>query len=147
MLEITGDSHYTIVAIGTSQDLTGEVGVRSFDLNSIAGDATLEVGKSYTFGYRNAQHQVLEVEVSTVNGTQNVGAVPLTGFDDFSDKWSYGFANEIAIGTIFGTGGIALDTQGLDGRIYSAQLSTMIPASASVGMLSLAAVFATRRRR
>ncbi|MCA9310872.1 MAG: hypothetical protein KDA21_06680, partial [Phycisphaerales bacterium] len=133
LLEITATDQYTIVAIGSSRDLTGEVGVRSFGFDTIAGDATLEAGKSYTFGYRNAQHVAGTDGVSTVAGTQNSGAVPFTGYNDFSDPWSYAFAPALSIGTIFGAGGITLDLSGFNGRIYSAQLST-IPAPAGCAL-------------
>ncbi len=146
LLEVTGTDQYTIVAIGSSRDLTGEVGVRSYGFGTIAGDATLEAGKSYTFGYRNAQHEAGVGGVSTVAGTQNSGAVPFTGYDDFSDQWSYAFSPELSIGTVFGTGGVALDMSGFSGRIYSAQLST-IPAPAGCALLASAGFIAARRRR
>ena len=135
LLEITADNQYTIVAIGTSRNLTGQVGVLSFDFETIAGSAALQPGSNYTFGYRNAAQLADDGEVTTIAGTENVGAIPLTGFTDFSDPWSYAFAPNIEIGTVFGTGGLALDQQGLNGRIYSAELSTTIPTPTTLALL------------
>ena len=146
LLEVTGVEQYTVVAIGTSRDLSGELGALSFDFDTIAGNATLEAGKSYTFGYRNAQHEFDGNSVSTVAGTQNIGSVPFTGYGDYSDLWSYASAADLDIGTIFGNGGNPLDANGFDGRIYSAQFST-IPTPTGTAALACAAFVAVRRRR
>ena len=147
LLEVTSADQYTVVAIGTSRNLSGEVGMRSYGFDTIAGDATLEPGKTYSFGYRNAQHEVNAGVVTTVAGTQNPGAVPFTGYDDFSDQWSYATGvSSLNIGTIFGTGGAALDASGFNGRVYSAQLST-IPTPAGAALFTVAGMMAARRRR
>ena len=147
LLEITAPDQYTVAAIGTSRNTSGLAGILSFDFAAIAGDPTLNPGSNYTFGFRTAQHTADDTgAVSTVAGTENIGNVPFTGYDDFSDEWVYAFVGNLEIGTIFGTGGAAFNFQGFGGRIYSAQLST-IPTPAATATLALTALATTRRRR
>ncbi len=148
LLEITAPNQYTVVAIGTSRNLGGEAGVRTFDFAAIAGNAVTQVGKSYTFGYYNAQYIATDQGgVEDVSGTANSGAIPLSGYALTTDLWSYALNTDLAIGAIYGTGGFALDSQGFAGRIYSANLSFGVPAPAAAATLALAGLTAARRRR
>ena len=149
LLEVNAPDQYTVVAIGTSRNLSGQQGVLSFAFDTIAGDPTLQPGKNYSFGYYNGGLTADGTGGTTgVASTQNSGAIPFTGYNDFSDAWSYAFAASPTIGTIFGTGGVNFDSGGAAGRTYSANLSfAPIPAPASAALLALTGLAATRRRR
>ncbi len=148
LLEVTGSDQYTIVSIGTSRGVTGPSGVQMFDFGAIAGSAVLEAGKTYTFGfYTGALAADGTGGVSAVAGTANVGTIPFTGYNDFSDEWSYSILGGTPnVGSVYGTGGAPLDSQGFAGRIYSANLS-FIPAPASMALVGLGGLMAARRRR
>lgn len=148
VLEIIGPSSYQVVGIGTSR-LTDASGVQSFNFAAIAGTALTEVGRNYTFGYSNRAYQADgNGDVIEVAGTANRGAIPFTGYNNFSDQWSYGNTGAIQMGMVLGTGGIPLDGSGFSGRIYSANMTFgVIPAPGSLALAGMGLLAAARRRR
>lgn len=148
VLEIIGPSSYQVVGIGTSR-LTDASGVQSFNFAALAGSALTQAGRNYTFGYSNRAYQADGTGgVIEVAGTANRGAIPFTGYNDFSDQWSYANTGAIQMGMVLGTGGIPLDVSGLNGRIYSANMTFgVIPAPGSLVLAGAGLLMATRRRR
>lgn len=149
LLEVTGEGAYTVVAIGTSRQ-AGGTGVESFSFSAIAGDAQTMAGHQYTFGYQNKRYVAGETGgVMGVDGTGNTGAIPFTGYNDFSDPWSYTVQDvSLQVGLVYGSGGVALDTFGFTGRIYSANMSFgVIPTPGTAVLAGAGSLLAARRRR
>jgi len=147
LLEVTGVDSYTVVAIGTSH-LGGAVGVNSFAFDALTGSAATLVGSNYTFGYQNVRYESDGAGgVSQVASTSNAGVIPFTGYNDFSDRWSYALGADLEVGTVFGAGGVALDSLGFPGRIYSANVTfDVVPAPGSVALLAFGLIAIGRRR-
>lgn len=149
LLEVTGEGAYTVVAIGTSRQ-AGGTGVESFDFSAIAGDAQTLAGHQYTFGYQNKRYVAGETGgVMGVDGTGNTGAIPFTGYNNFSDPWSYALADvTLQVGLIYGSGGVNLDGLGFTGRIYSANMTfSAVPSPGTLVLAGAGTLLATRRRR
>lgn len=115
ILEVTGATQWTVVAIGTSR-ASGSNGVQTHPFGAIAGSATLQAGKRYTIGFTHRGYT--GTWPNLVPDAGSPGVVDFTGYNDFSDKWSYAIG-VASLGTVLGTGGLVLDGFGLGGRIYS----------------------------
>ncbi len=116
LYEVTGANQWTVVAIGTPR-ASSAAGVQTHPFDVQAGITSLAAGKQYTVGFAHRDY-TFNAGVATP-GFPYSGVVDFTGYNDFTDTWSYviGTPN---IGTIVGTGGIALDGFGAAGRICSA---------------------------
>jgi hypothetical protein len=115
LLEVTGPTQWTVVAIGTPRASTS-TGVQTHPFASQAGITALSAGKNYTVGITHRDYS-FNAGVATPGGLTGP-LVDFSGYGITTDPWSYvqGIPN---IGTIFGTGGLPIDNQGFTGRIYS----------------------------
>ena len=117
IFEVTGANQWTLVAIGTPRASTA-AGAQTHPFAVQAGITSLSAGKQYTVGFVHRNY-TFNGGVATP-GPESGGVVDFTGYNNFTDTWSYVFVSNANIGTIVGTGGAALDSLGLPGRIYSA---------------------------
>ena len=119
LYEQTGANQWKVVAIGTTRASTGG-GVQTNAFTAIAGITSLQAGKQYTIGFTHRGYTGTGANVVADGG--NGGVVDFTGYGVYTDRWAYaiGTAN---LGTLLGTGGLALDSSGFGGRIYSASFS------------------------
>lgn len=120
IFEQTGANAWVVVAIGTTRTSNG-LGVQSHAFEPIAGTSTLQAGKSYTIGFTHRAYTGSGANV--VAGAPNAGVVDFDGYNIFTDTWSYA-TGTAQIGTLYGTGGLALDGAGFAGRIYSMKCTT-----------------------
>lgn len=119
LFEVTGANQWKVVAIGTTRNSTAG-GVQSHPFGVIAGITALAPAKQYTFGFTHRGYTLQGQNVVADGG--NSGVVDFTGYNVFTDRWAYAFGTA-SIGTILGTGGLALDSSGFGGRIYSASFA------------------------
>lgn len=119
IFEVTGASQWKVVAIGTPRTTTG-AGVQSHPFATQAGTTTLQPGKQYTIGFAHRDYTF--ASGAATPGAGYPGVVDFTGYNVFTDTWSY-FTGTATVGTLVGTGGLPLDAQGFTGRIYSASVS------------------------
>ena len=119
LYEVTGANQWTVVAIGTPRASTA-AGAQTHPFEVQAGITSLAAGKQYTVGFVHRDY-TFNAGVATP-GLAYTGIVDFSGYNDFSDTWSYvlGTPN---LGTIVGTGGLALDSLGNGGRISSMSVS------------------------
>ena len=120
IFEVTGANQWKIVAIGTPR-LSAGAGAQTYPFATQAGITALQAGKQYTIGFAH-RNFTFAAGVATPGSASNA-TVDFTGYNNFTDTWSYVFANTPNIGTIVGTGGLALDSFGSAGRIYSMSVS------------------------
>jgi hypothetical protein len=113
LFEVTGASQWTVVAIGTTRSSTA-LGVQTYDFGTIAGITALQSGKRYTVGFTHREYSGND---TPANAT--AGVIGFTGYGVYTDRWAYAYGTAV-LGTVLGTGGIALDSIGFGGRIYSA---------------------------
>ncbi len=116
LFEVTGANQWTVVAIGTPRASTA-TGVQTHPFAVQAGITSLVAGKQYTVGFAHLDYSFTS-GVATP-GTPSGGVVDFSGYNIFTDTWSYVFGTP-NLGTIVGTGGLALDSFGFPGRICSA---------------------------
>lgn len=119
IFEVTGANQWKVVAIGTPRTSTGG-GVQTHPFATQAGTTTLQPGKQYTIGFAHRDYTF--AGGAATPGAGYGGVVDFTGYDIFTDTWSY-ITGTTNVGTLVGTGGLALDGLGLGGRIYSASVS------------------------
>lgn len=119
LFEVTGATQWTVVAVGTPRITTGG-GAQSHSFEVKAGSGVLQAGKQYTIGFAHRDY-TFNAGVATP-GQPSGGIVDFTGYNDYTDRWSYSFA-AATVGTVIGTGGEPFDQFGFDGRIYSAQFT------------------------
>jgi hypothetical protein len=124
IFEFSGANQWKVVAIGTPRTSTG-AGVQTHPFATQAGTTTLVAGKQYTIGFAHRDY-TFAGGVATP-ATSYSGVVDFTGYNVFTDTWSY-ITGTTNIGTLVGTGGLPLDSLGSGGRIYSASVSFLPPA-------------------
>lgn len=123
IFEFSGANQWKVVAIGTPRTSTG-AGAQTHPFATQAGITTLAAGKQYTIGFAHRDY-TFAGGVATPS-TSYGGVVDFTGYNNFTDTWSY-IVGTTNIGTLVGTGGLALDPLGFPGRIYSASVSFLPP--------------------
>lgn len=116
LFEVTGVNQWTVVAIGTPRASTAG-GVQTHPFAVQAGITSLSAGKQYTVGFAHLDYS-FNAGVATP-GAPSGGVVDFSGYNIFTDTWSYMFGTP-NLGTIVGAGGLVLDGLGFPGRIYSA---------------------------
>jgi hypothetical protein len=119
IFEVTGANQWKVVAIGTPRTTTG-AGAQAHPFATQAGITTLQAGKQYTIGFVHRDYS-FAAGVATP-GANFGGVVDFTGYNIFTDTWSY-ISGTTNVGTTVGTGGLALDASGSAGRIYSMSVS------------------------
>lgn len=119
IFEVTGANQWKLVTIGTTRSSTG-AGAQTHAFGALAGSASLDTSKQYTFGFTHRGYTLQGPNVVADGGYS--GVVDFNGYNIFTDRWAYAYGTA-SIGMLFGTGGTALDPQGFGGRIYSASFS------------------------
>lgn len=119
IFEVTGTNQWKVVAIGTPRTSTG-AGVQTHPFATQAGTTTLKPGTQYTIGFAHRDYTFAGGLATP--GASYGGVVDFTGYNVFTDTWSY-ITGTTNVGTLVGTGGLALDGAGFSGRIYSASMS------------------------
>jgi hypothetical protein len=117
VLERTGATSWKVVGIGRTRVSNGS-GVQTFAFETIAGTNDLTPGTSYTIGFTHRGYTGTGANVVADGG--NGGVVDFSGYGITTDLWSYAFGTA-QIGTVLGSGGLVLDSNGSGGRIYSMQ--------------------------
>jgi hypothetical protein len=120
LYELTGANQWTVVAIGTTRTSNAS-GAQTHPFATIAGITSLQPTKMYTIGFTHRGYTGTGANIVADGGT--AGVVDFDGYGVFSDRWAYAIG-VAQIGTVLGSGGIALDPFGFGGRIYSASFST-----------------------
>jgi hypothetical protein len=117
ILERLAADSWKVVCVGTSRTASN-AGVQSHNFDALVGSATLLPGKQYTVGFTHRSYSLSGQTL--VPGNAHYGIVDFTGYNIFTDQWSYATAIP-ELDTVYGSGGSLVDGLGFPGRIYSVQ--------------------------
>lgn len=110
-----------LAAVGTSR-ASDASGAQSHPFAPIVGSDQLDPATPYTFGF--STRAVQPGPSGTVTTTSSyVGVVPFDGYNLTSEPWDYAIVAALSIGQVFGPSGVALNSSGSAGRIYSADFT------------------------
>lgn len=120
LFRVEASGAFTLIGVGTSRPGDG-TGVQAHPFGLIVGTDQLDAGVQYTFGFTHRGLEAGPGPGQIIQNTVSAGVVDYDGYNIFTDPWDYAVTGLITLGSLYGPGGIALNSLGLPGRIYSAR--------------------------